>query len=252
VAATPPGRRGDARLRQMRPQQPIILSIHVGRPRQYGGDNPADPADRAWTSGYVKAPVQGGTTVSFTNLAGDGQADLKHHGGPEKAVLAYSADHYPAWNAEFGRADLGPGALGENLAVVDQDEAAVCIGDTYRAGDVLLQVSQPRQPCWKISRVLGIPQFTLRVQQTGRTGWYLRVLREGHLHPGRPLELASRPFPRWTVAEANAVMHHRKADRQAAAELAAVALLSANWRHTLSRRATSGVDPDPAPRLLGV
>jgi len=122
-----------------------------------------------------KRAVEGPVWLGRENLAGDGQADRQHHGGPDHAVLAYSIDHYPAWREELGR-ELPPGSFAENLAITGRDESTVCIGDTYAIGTALVQVAQPRQPCVKIARRLGIPDLTRRVERTGRTGWYLRVL----------------------------------------------------------------------------
>lgn len=190
--------------------------------------------DRPWTTGFFKEPVEGPVWLGRTNLAGDGQADRENHGGPDKAVLAYSADHYPLWRAELNRPDLPYGAFGENFTIAGLSEETVCIGDVYAIGEVRVQVSQPRQPCWKIARRWRIKDLTARVRETGRTGWYLRVLEEGYVEAGLPVALLERPFPRWTVAHATEIMHHRRENPEAAAELAACPFLSAVWRETLS------------------
>jgi len=227
---------------------PRLLEIRVGLPRLVGAE---DGPDRPWTTGSFKEPVTAPVWLGPTNLAGDGQADLKNHGGPDKAVCAYPAAHYPLWRAELGLPAFLFGAFGENVVVEGMTEADVCLGDTFRIGRAILQVSQPRQPCWKLSRRWGIKDLALRVQSSGRTGWYFRVLAEGEIAPGQPLLLADRPFPEWTVARANAVMHDRQADRDAVAALAACPLLSTRWRETLATRATSGHEPDSRSRLDG-
>ncbi len=213
---------------------PVLVSIQVGLPRQFGTADASDPKGRPWSSGVWKEPVTGPVWLGSTNLAGDGQADLKNHGGPDKAVLAYAAAHYDAWRAELNRPDLPYGAFAENFTIAGLDEETVCIGDTYVIGETRVQVSQPRQPCWKISRRWQIEDLAAQVEATGRTGWYFRVLVEGYVEPGLTVILLDRPFPQWTVARAMAIMRHRREERGAAAELATCPLLSANWRKTLA------------------
>ncbi len=208
----------------------VLVSIQVGTPRLFDG---SDPARRSWLSAFIKEPVAGPVWLGRTNLAGDAQADLQNHGGPDKAVLAYAAAHYADWRAELGRPELPYGAFAENFTVDGLDERTVCIGDVYAIGEAQVQVSQPRQPCWKISRRWGMEELTARVVATGRTGWYLRVLVEGYVEPGMPVILLHRPFPQWTVARATEVMRHRRERPDAARELAACPLLSARWRETL-------------------
>jgi MOSC domain-containing protein YiiM len=170
---------------------------------------------------------------------GDAQADLEHHGGPDKAVLTYSAEHYPKWRRELQLPNLPYGAFGENFTVAGLDEERVAIGDIYSLGDARVQVSQPRSPCWKISHRWKIKDLTARVEATGRLGWYLRVLNAGYIERGLPLILVDRPLPQWTVAVTFKIMHHRKDDYRAAAELAACPLLSANWRKQFSDRSAN-------------
>jgi len=207
--------------------------------------------DRPWVSGFVKEAVAGPLALRRTNLDGDEQADLVYHGGPDKAVCCYPAAHYPAWRDELGLADLGFGGFGENFTIEGLAEADVCVGDVWRIGGALVQVSQPRQPCWKIARRWRIKTLTLRVQQTGRTGWYVRVLEEGPVAPGAAIDRVERPHPDWTVARANQVMHHHKADLDAAAELAALPALSASWKATLASRVFKHAEADPSARLEG-
>lgn len=215
---------------------PTIVSIQVGLPAEHGVADAANPHDRRWISGFYKQPVTGPVWAGKTNLAGDGQADLEHHGGVDKAVLAYSADHYEYWNQHLGRGELPPGAFGENLTIAGLQESTVCIGDVWQAGEVRFEVSQPRQPCWKLSRRWRVDDLAAQVVRNGRSGWYLRVLAEGNLSAGTELELVARPSPNWTVARASELMHHRKDDLSAAAELAALPALSASWRTTLEQR----------------
>ncbi len=230
----------------------VLVSIQVGLPQTLGDANAADPLDRRWTTGFIKQSVSGPVRLGRTNLEGDGQADLVHHGGPEKAVLAYSADHYVRWREVLDRPDLVYGSFGENFTIERLTEADVCIGDTWLVGpEVVVQVSQPRQPCWKLARRWRIKTLALQVQELGQTGWYFRVLAEGMVEPGMPLTLRERPYPQWSVARANHVMHHDRKNLRLAEELAAVPLLSENWQATLRRRAHQQQESDPSKRLIG-
>lgn len=206
--------------------------------------------DRLWTSAIVKEAVKGSVRVGRTNLDGDEQADLKHHGGPDKAVLAYAARHYPEWRRELPETDFPAGAFGENLTVEGLSETEVCVGDVWTAGTVTFQVSQPRQPCWKLARRLRVPDMVQRVQTSLWTGWYLRVVEEGEIEVGDGLSLVERPHPAWTVAEASRVMYGVRAQPEAARALAALPELSASWKRTLELRA-SGVVVDPDARVKG-
>ena len=216
---------------------PSLLSIQVGMPRTLGHETAPDPMDRPWTTGFFKRPVSGPVHVGRTNVAGDGQADLHNHGGPEKAILAYAAAHYDPWRRELNIPGMPHGGFGENLTVSDLAEQEVCVGDTYRIGDqVLVQVSQPRQPCWKLGRRWRLKDLPNRVIQTGRSGWYFRVLTEGVVERGMSLVLLDRPHPRWTVARANEVLYRGKDDREATLALAQCPLLSNDWRNYLAAR----------------
>jgi MOSC domain-containing protein YiiM len=207
--------------------------------------------EQVWTTGFFKEPTTERVWLGHTNLAGDGQADLVNHGGPEKAVNVYPVEHYPYWAKTLPLANLHEGAFGENLTTKGLQEKDVCIGDVFEIGEALVQISQPRQPCWKLARRWRIKNLSLLVQESGRTGWYFRVLREGHIQAGNTLLLIERPCPRWTIAAANQVMHHELANTQATRELADCVYLAARWRTKLERRVTTGVIEDWSARLEG-
>jgi MOSC domain-containing protein YiiM len=213
-----------------------LLSIQIGLPRSLDGDATETPGARPWTSGIFKEPVTGPVELGPTGLAGDGQADLRVHGGPDKAVNVYPSEHYLHWR-EMLALECAPGAFGENFTLSGALEEEVCVGDVYALGSVHLEVSQPRQPCWKLARRWGVKDFALQVQRTGRTGWYFRVLEPGTIEAPATLDLVERPFPRWTVACANAVMHDHHGGPEVAASLAACPALAESWRKTLRARA---------------
>lgn len=211
-----------------------ILSIHTGRVQTLGGDS--DDAGESWTSAIRKAKVSGAVQAQQTGIVSDEQADLVHHGGPDKAILAYAAKHYDQWKAEFPEKNFEAGGFGENLTVTNLDESQCCIGDRFRVGDCVLEISQPRQPCWKLSRRWDLPRLAVLVQQNGRTGWYLRVIKPGQIEAGMTLELIARPFPEFSVQWANTVMYakpRRPADDQ---RLSRCPALSSAWRIDLEKR----------------
>jgi len=215
---------------------PLLLSIQISPPRNFGIPDAAEPMDRPWTTGYFKEPIADPVHLTRTGLAGDGQADLVNHGGPDKAVLTYAAAHYEAWQREWNLAEMLFGGFGENFTIAGLTEAYVCIGDVYMVGDAKVQVSQPRQPCWKTARRWRLKELPKRVIETGRSGWYFRVLAEGIVEAGLSVELVERPCPSWSVARTNDVFYRGQNNREATAELAALPLLSLTWREHLLNR----------------
>jgi MOSC domain-containing protein YiiM len=151
-----------------------LVSVNVGMPRVIG-----TVRDEPVLSGIAKSPVTASSVcVRTTNIEGDGQADLSVHGGVDKAVYCYPTDHWPWWERENAFA-CRPGAFGENLTIEGADETMVAIGDRFRWGDVLLEVSQPRAPCFKLAIYAKRPDAPSLITRSGRSGWYFRVVREG-------------------------------------------------------------------------
>jgi MOSC domain-containing protein YiiM len=218
---------------------PTLLSLQVGAPAERGADR---IAKSAWTSGIFKAPVSGPVWLGKTNLVGDGQADLKNHGGPDRAVLAYGASRYPAWREELAIPDLPYGAFGENFTISELTEETVCLGDIYTIGDVQVQVSQPRYPCWKLARRWQIKQLTDLVLKKAQGGWYNRVLNEGYAEAGAPVTLVERPYPQHPVGRVFALMCEWIEDADATAELAQMEALSVGWRRVFYGRAFAGIE----------
>lgn len=173
----------------------MIVSVNVGLP------SPLQTAQGQVLSGIRKLPVAGQVAVGVLGLAGDAQADRRVHGGPDKAVYCYSLDHYAWWAERLRRSDLGHGAFGENLTVEGSIETEVRIGDIYRAGTAVLQVTKPRLPCYKLVARIGPPDFQKTFLESGRVGFYCRVLEEGRVAAGDPLERVSTPPDALTVLE---------------------------------------------------
>jgi MOSC domain-containing protein YiiM len=216
-------------------EAPRLVSVQVGRPRTHGRPDATDPLEREWTSAYVKDPVTGPVRLTATQLAGDEQYDTASHGGPHMAVLAYAAGHYPRWREELGRPEMGPGGFGENFTIEGLDESLVCIGDRYTIGTARVQVSQPRGPCANIARRWKLATMVRRVTETGRTGWYFRVLEEGQVQAGDVVRRIGRVHPGWTVERVFRLKLAPSADRGLAAALAACAELSPPWRESFAR-----------------
>lgn len=153
------------------------------------------------SSAIAKVPVSGPVIVGRLGLAGDEQADRKHHGGPHMAVHLYPQDHYAHWRTQIGDHPLldAPGAFGENIAAHGLTEDIARIGDRYLLGSALLEISQPRQPCWKIEHRFGRKGMVADILKTGRCGIYFRVLEEGLAQAGDTLELTQPGAEAWTV-----------------------------------------------------
>ncbi len=210
--------------------------MQVGKPRAV-----ALRTGRIWESAIHKQETAGRIALGSTNLVGDEQADKRHHGGPDKAVCCYAAEHYPEWSHLLGL-PMPHGGFGENFTTQGLTEERVCIGDVFTAGGahgsggVVVQVSQPRQPCANISRRWERPDLPRRMEETGRTGCYLRVLAEGEVGAGDTVTLIDRPHPQWTLLRANSVMYDHAAEISEIEELRALGALSAEWKRILGRK----------------
>ncbi len=215
---------------------PQLCSIQIGRPQTYEAVE-GELSDKPWTTALYKTLVSGPVSVHRLGITGDGQAEIEIHGGIDKAICVYNGDHYAYWRSELGLPEMTAGAFGENFTVSDLKETEVCLGDIWRLGEIEVQISQPRQPCWKLARRWRRKDFALRVKENGYTGWYLRVLTEGTVQAGEAIRLVERPLPDWPLSRANEVMHQKREDRDAAVELAAVELLSESWQSQLRSRA---------------
>ena len=194
------------------------------------------------SSAIRKTPVEGALTLGMLGLVSDEQADLHVHGGIDKALCVYPREHVAWWASELG-IELLPGGAGENISSFGLVESDVVIGDVYRIGPMsgeavgpLVQVSQPRQPCYKLAARHGNPDIALMVQETGTTGFYLRCMKTGELRRGDPIVLVDRPVHGVTIAEANHVMHHDRHDTKGLRRLLDVPDLANVWRTTFERR----------------
>ena len=205
-----------------------IVSINVGQPQSVIYDG-----RRVRTSGD-KLPVPE-AWLGRENFTGDAQADLRVHGGPDKAACVYSFDHYPFWQEVLGR-PLAPGAFSENLTIAGLRESEICLGDIFQAGAARVQVSQPRQPCFKLAGRLGRSDTAELIHANGFTGLYVRVLDEGLVRAGDAFELLDRHPARITIQFTNEVLHRKRTDRASAQAVLAVEAISKALRHDVRRQ----------------
>jgi MOSC domain-containing protein YiiM len=182
-----------------------VRSVQVGRAAPLGPDGVM--------SAFVKRAVEGPVEVRTLGLEGDEQVDLRVHGGPDKAVYGYAFSSYVNWRDSFPQYShlFVPGGLGENLTIEGCDEGNVCLGDIVRIGSATLQVSQPRQPCFKFALRFGDITMPRAMVQNGLCGWYYRVLQPGVLAAGHPIQLQERPHPDWSIQRVNRQIVQRRA-----------------------------------------
>ncbi|MEA5125029.1 MOSC domain-containing protein [Xanthomonas floridensis] len=204
-------------------------------------------------SAIDKRAVPGPVRVGIHGLDGDEQGDRRVHGGPDKAIHHYPRDHYAAWRSELGAHALleNAGAFGENLSTVGLTEADICLGDRFALGTAVVEVSQVRQPCWKLSDRFGVRDMARRVQDTGRTGWYYRVLQSGIVAAGDILALQARPHPHWSLSRLQHLLYARAVDETAIAEVLTLPLVP-SWRILFERRLQRSQVESWSKRLDGV
>jgi len=224
---------------------PVALThILVGRARPFGPNGEPSAIDKRHSTGPL--------SLTVTGVTGDEQGDPRNHGGPEKAVHHYPSEHYAAWRSHLPvptAARLRIGAFGENFATTGLTEENTCIGDVFRLGNARIQVSQARQPCWKLNVRFGQADMARLVQEHARTGWYYRVLEPGEVAPGDELRLLDRPSPDWPLRR---LLHHLYVDplnTEGLAGLVALETLADSWRELARRRLASGCIEDWSRRL---
>lgn len=206
-----------------------LASLQIGEPM------PLQHGNKEVMSGIFKTATNSQLRVSRLGIQGDGQGDTVHHGGPDKAVCAYFERRYPFWRNEFGM-PFPNGSFGENFTITDWVEEDLCIGDIVTIGSVTLQVSQPRQPCFKLGLRNNLPALLVRTQETGYTGFYFRVLEEGEAKAGDTFAVVERHGLRFSIAAANDVMYRAKNDAAAIEKLLEVRELADSWRQQLQGR----------------
>jgi len=201
----------------------IIQMLNIGLPKKelFHG--------KEFITGMCKKPVAMPLVLTNQGFEGDGVGDLKNHGGSDKAVCVYALDHYEYWEKILGR-KMPDAAFGENFSVTGMKEDDVCIGDIYRSGMATVQVSQPRQPCSTLAARYGRENFVKLVVDSGRTGFYVRVLEGGNVKAGDGLFLVEQDPRRVSIAFANRIYHHDRKNREGIEKVLAVPALSQSWQ----------------------
>jgi len=224
----------------------IVSTVYVGRPKPIGSDGKL--------SSMAKQSIEPPWHLSATGFQGDQQADLVRHGGIEKAVHQYPREHYLAWIRDIpelaNRFSIPP-AFGENLSIIGMNEDCVCIGDIYKLGSTLLQVSQGRQPCWKLNEWFRLPDMARKVQDTGRTGWYFRVLEPGTVYPDDMFQLVEQRHEEWPIKRLAKVIFGRSLNQKELMEMADISSLADSWRKLARNRLEQNTIEDWSARLNG-
>jgi MOSC domain-containing protein YiiM len=203
-----------------------LLSVNVGSPRQI------EWLGRVEETSIWKEPVAERLAVRGVNVAGDDQADREVHGGPDKALYAYAREDTDWWEKELGR-QLGHGTFGENLTTEGVDVSGAVVGEQWEVGGALLEVCQPRIPCWKLGARMGDRNFPVYFAAAGRPGAYLRIAREGEIGAGDGIRVGERPAHGLTVGEVARIYHQ---ERGRARALLAVPELAVEWREWAGKR----------------
>lgn len=209
-----------------------LISVNVSPPKTIEYNK------RVVETGIFKEPVDGRVMLRELNLDGDGQADLRVHGGTFKAVYAYPHEHYATWQAELNRDDFVMGQFGENFTVTGLLETDVYVGNIYRVGDAQVQVTQPRVPCYKLGIRMNDPSFLKRFMQAERTGFYLRVLEEGLVGADDEIILESQDRQHMTVRDINHLLYFEP-DPQLAEKALKIEALSPGWRGSFEAMLTN-------------
>jgi len=219
------------------------VNVFIGKIKDYEGSRP---------SAIAKLQVDGELSLTEKGLVGDEQAEKKIHGGPDRALCHYPREHYAFWASEYpGQAGLfvAP-AYGENLSTEGLTEKNVFIGDIFRWGEALIQVTQPRSPCFKLNFHFGISDIATQMQNAGKTGWLYRVILAGKVETDAPLTLVSR-LSNVSVYDACAIAWHMPFDDEQYHRLLSAAGLSTSWTRTMQKRRLSNKIEDNSRRLWG-
>lgn len=207
-----------------------LLSVNVSLPK-------AIPHERGTVStGIFKEPVADRVMLRTTNLDGDGQADLENHGGIEQAVYVYSVENYDYWRREIGPAAFAFGQFGENFTVERMLEDDIHIGDVFRVGDALVEVTQPRTPCFKLGIKMDMVEFPKQFLASGRVGFYLRVLEEGEVGAEDVFQRTGRDPEQVSVREMSRLLFFDPTNLEGARRALRVRALSPRWRDSFRER----------------
>lgn len=222
-----------------------IRHVLLGKARPFG--------PQGQLSGIHKSVTTEEIHVQMDRLVGDEQGDTRRHGGPEKVIHHYPYEHYTTWRQECPQIEAQHfvlGAFGENISTTGMTEKNVCIGDVFRLGSSTIQVSQGRQPCWKLNIRFAHSSMAKRVQESRRTGWYYRVLEEGTFQAGDTLERIEQPNPHWPISRVLDILYDKRLDPLELRALSELRELTDSWRTLAERRIQKSQVEDWTKRLI--
>lgn len=210
-----------------------VVSVNVSQPR-------VEIMDGAEVlTSIFKLPVDGPVMLRSLDFDGDAQGDLKAHGGPDRAAYAYPLEHYAHWAQALGQPEWPPGQFGENLTLTGFSEDAVRIGDEIAIGEAVVQVSQPRTPCYKLAHKMGLPEFPKQFLASGRIGFYLRVLREGRIRAGDDATLVTTDPDAFSVRDLSYLRYFDHGNVEGYRRAAGMEALSVDWREAFEKMLSS-------------
>jgi len=206
-----------------------VISINIGKPITFNVGN------KPFVTSIFKTPIKAPVYLSQTNFEGDGQADVVNHGGVDKAVCLYPYEHYVYWGEVLNK-QLDLGAFGENITVKGMIETDVHIGDVFQLDEAIVQITQPREPCYKIAKRYNLKQFPMLIQETGYSGYYLKVIEEGYVNEQSSMKLLEKHPSFVTVDSVNKVLYHDTENSSSIKKILSVDALASSLREKLTKR----------------
>ncbi|MDO5046292.1 MAG: MOSC domain-containing protein [Campylobacter sp.] len=227
----------------------VVKALLLGKVRTYGDINATDSLNKIWQSAIFKTATNNEIYADKFGFHGDEVADKRHHGGAEKAIFANSYENYPAWSEFLGLKNLPFGAMGENLTVSGMHENEVCIGDIHKIGSLVLQVSQPRKPCFKLSKRWMNAGVAKEIFRSGLSGWYYRVLEAGACKAGDKVQVVQKDKTSMSVMEVNRLFYSPKDDMNLMDKFMSLDSLSSGWKEDIIKRLDGVYDISYMKRL---
>lgn len=219
----------------------VVDQLRLGQMEPFGPNGESSAINKQLIAGEIY--------ITKLGLKGDQQADKRFHGGLSKAVHHFPAEHYSSLKALLPDITAAVGGFGENISTLGMTEKDVCLGDVFRLGTTVLQLSQGRQPCWKLNVRFDYPDMANLIQQQGWTGWYYSVVEEGHVVAGDRLVLLERPYPQASLAELQHYLYCDPLNRTALEQLLLLPVLPERWRQTFMRRLETGNKESDVARI---
>jgi len=222
--------------------KPKVLSIQIGHVKSYGTKDTKNFDNKFWQTAAFKEPLSTPVYITKNGILGDEVADTKHHGGIDKAVFANSYENYSLWSKYLNQENLPFGALSENLTLTTLHETNVCLGDVHLMGKVILRVSQPRKPCWKISQRWLDRGFTKEIYDSKLSGWYYSVMHEGILQKGEDVEILQKGLYQISIFEANEAYKNPHENRATLEKILEIPNLAESYYESIEKRLLGKAD----------